>query len=124
MSKKRQANSPIVGKGKERKEDMSDSGSVNGEGNFSGMSQNSYRTAASQDSRDTSKPIRKPIFTTKKPDGAFRDEIVVEIQTLDEKPFKGTITPKEARRTIFEEILGIKQEDLIGFYFDTAGAQL
>jgi hypothetical protein len=27
------------------------------------------------------------------------------------------ITPKEARRTILEEILGFKQEDLIGFYF-------
>jgi hypothetical protein len=38
MSKKRQANSPIVGKDKARKEDMSDTGSVNGEGNFSGMS--------------------------------------------------------------------------------------
>ena len=27
------------------------------------------------------------------------------------------ITPKEARRTILEEILGFKQEDLTGFYF-------
>jgi hypothetical protein len=27
------------------------------------------------------------------------------------------ITPKEARRTILEEILGFKQEDLIGFCF-------
>ena len=124
MSKKRQANSPIVGKGKERKEDMSDTGSVNGEGDILGMSQDSYRTAASQDSRETSKPIRKPIFTTKKPDGAFRDEIVVEIQTLDEQPFKGTITPKEARRTIFEEILGFKQEDLIGFYFAYSGCPI
>jgi hypothetical protein len=124
MSKKRQANLPIVGKDKARKEDMSDTGSVNGEGNFLGMSQESYRTAASQDSRETSKPIRKPIFTTKKPDGAFRDEIVVEIQTLDEKPFRGTITPKEARRTIFEEILGFKQEDLIGFYFAYSGCPI
>jgi hypothetical protein len=39
MSKKRQANSPIVGKGKERKEDMSDTGSINGEGDFLGMPQ-------------------------------------------------------------------------------------
>jgi hypothetical protein len=124
MSKKRQTNSPIIGKGKERKEDMSDTGSVNGEGDILGMSQDSYRTAASQDSRETSKPIRKPIFTTKKPDGAFRDEIVVEIQTLDEQPFKGTITPKEARRTIFEEILGFKQEDLIGFYFAYSGCPI
>ena len=73
MSKKRQANSPIVGKGKERKEDMSDTCSVNGEGNFLGMSQDLYQTAGSKDSRGPSKPIRKPIFTTKKPDGAFQD---------------------------------------------------
>jgi hypothetical protein len=124
MSKKRQANSPIIGKGKERKEDMSDTGSINGEGDFLGMSQDSYRTAASQDSRVPSKPIRKSIFTTKKPDGAFRDEIVVEIQTLDDQPFKGAITPKEARRTIFEEILGFKQEDLIGFYFTYSGCPI
>jgi hypothetical protein len=71
-----------------------------------------------------SKPIRKPIFTTKKPDGAFRDEIVIEIQTLDNQPFKGTITQKEARKTIFEEILGFKQEDLIGFYFAYSGCPM
>jgi hypothetical protein len=124
MTKKRQANSPIVGKGKERKEDMSDKGSTNGEGNVLGMSQDSYRTAASQDSREPSKPIRRLIFTTKKPDGAFRDEVVVEIQTLDDQPFKGTITPKEARRTIFEGILGFKQEDLVGFYYAYSGCPI
>jgi hypothetical protein len=115
MSKKRQANSPILGKGKERKEDMSDIGSKNT--HSLGMSQDSHRTAASQDSRGSSKPIRRSIFTTQKPDGAFRDEIVVEIQTLDGQPFRGRITPKEARRTIIEETLGFKQEDFIGFYF-------
>jgi hypothetical protein len=124
MSKKRQANSPIVGKGKERKEDMSDAGSMNGEGDFLGMSHDSYLAAASQGSTGSNKAIRKPIFTTKKPDGAFRDEIVVELQTLDDQPFKGTITPKEARRTIFEEILGFKQEDLIGFYFAYSGCPI
>jgi hypothetical protein len=117
MSKKRQANSPIVVRGKERKEDMSETGSTNGEGNILVMSQDSYRTAASQDSRESNKPIRKSIFTTKNPEGAFRDEIVVEIQTLDDKPFKGTITPKEARRTIFEE-------DLVGFYFTYSGCPI
>jgi hypothetical protein len=103
---------------------MSETGSTNGEGDVLGMSQDSYRTAASQDSREPSKPIRRPTFTTKKPDGAFRDEIVVEIQTLDDQPFKGTITPKEARRNIFEEILGFKQEDLTGFYFAYSGCPI
>ncbi len=79
MSKKRQANSPIVGRGEERKEDMSETGSTNVEGNILGMYQDLYCTAASQDLRESNKPIRRSIFTTKKPDGAFRDEIVVEI---------------------------------------------
>ena len=124
MSKKRQANSPIVGQAKERKEEMSNAGSMNGEGDFLGMSHNSFLSAASRGLVGASKPFRKPIFTTKKPDGAFRDEIVVEIQTLDDQPFKGKITPKEARRTIFEEILGFKQEDLIGFYFAYSGCPI
>jgi len=114
----------IVGKGKERKEDMSDAGSINGKGDFLGMPQFSYKTAASQDSRGPSKPIMKLIFTTKKPGGAFWDEIVVEIWTLDDQPFKWTIAPKEARRTIFEEILGFKQEYLIGFYFAYCGCPI
>jgi hypothetical protein len=42
MSKKRQVSSPIVGKGKERKEDMSDAGLINEEGDFVGISQDSY----------------------------------------------------------------------------------
>jgi hypothetical protein len=124
MSKKRQANSPVVGKGKERREDMSGSGSINGEDDGWGLSQDSYLTAASQGSAGSTKPIRKPIFTTKKPEGAFRDEVVIEIKTLNDQPFKGTITPKEARRTIFEEILGFKQEDLIGFYFAYSGCPI
>jgi hypothetical protein len=123
MSKKRQANSPIIGKEKSRKEDMSETGSTSGQDDLLAMSQDSYGTAASQDSR-TSKLIRKLIFMTKKPDGAFRDEIVVEIQTLDDKPFKGSITPKEVRRTIFEDVLGFKQADLIGFYFAYSGCPI
>jgi hypothetical protein len=67
MSKKRQANLPIVGKSKEKKGDMSEAGLINGEGDVLGMSQDLYRTAVSQESTVPSKPI----FTTKKPDGAF-----------------------------------------------------
>jgi hypothetical protein len=47
MSKKRQANSPIVGKGKERKRDMSDTGLINRDGDFLGKSQDLYQTAGS-----------------------------------------------------------------------------
>ena len=133
-SKKRLANSPMVGKGKERREEsMSDpqelntqscSRSTNGEYKNLVISNDSYLSAASQASKSFTKSIRKPTFTTKKPEGAFRDEIVVEIQTLDDQPFKGTITPKEARKTIFEEVLGFKQDDLIGFYFAYSGCPI
>ncbi len=108
---------------KEKTSKFTDYWKTSGQDNLLAMSQDSYGKAASQDSR-TSKPIRKSIFTTKKPDGAFRDEIVVEIQTLDDKPFKGSITPKEASWTIFEDVLGFKQADLIGFYFAYSGCPI
>ena len=45
-------------------------------------------------------------FVTPQPDGAFRDDFAVEFQQLNGKPFKGTITLKEARDTVFRDILG------------------
>jgi hypothetical protein len=142
-SKKRKANSPIVNREKERKGELEtnkmsendnqtfDQGSQSGTKspeklmNQSQMpNQESYLSIASKTGKATEKPIRQPIFTTSKPDGAFRDEIVVELQTIDEQAFKGTITTKEARKKIFEEILGFKQEDLLGFYFAYSGCPI
>ena len=48
------------------------------------------------------------------PDGPFKDQIVVEILSIDGSDFVGTITPTEARRKIYEEVLGLAQEDLAG----------
>ena len=45
-------------------------------------------------------------FVTPKPDGAFRDDFAVEFQQLNGKPFRGSITIKEARDIVFKEILG------------------
>ena len=45
-------------------------------------------------------------FVTPPPDGAYRDDFAIEFQELNGKPFKGTITLKEARDTIFKGILG------------------
>ena len=59
-------------------------------------------------------PAITPVFKTPLPEGPFRDEIVVEIVSMDGKDFVGTITPTEARRVIFEEVLGFTQEDLAG----------
>jgi hypothetical protein len=67
---------------------------------------------------------RESVFTTSKPEGAFRDEIIVELQTIDDKVFKGSITLKEARQKIFQEILGFKREDLSGLIMNYSGGQI
>jgi hypothetical protein len=59
-------------------------------------------------------PVITPVFKTPMSDGPYRDEIVVEILSLDGKDFVGTITPTEARKVILEEVLGFTQEDLSG----------
>ena len=55
-------------------------------------------------------PAIRPVFKTPLPDGPFRDEIVFEIVSMDCRDFNGTITSTEARRKIFEEVLGLDQE--------------
>ena len=74
--------------------------------------------------QQTEKPTRESIFTTSKPEGAFRDEIVVELQTLDDQIFRGSITLKEARKKIFEGILGFKQADLAGLILGYSGGPI
>ena len=127
-SKKRKANSPIVGREKERREElestMSDDQSLLGNEDGRTKSDESYKTVTSRGIQSNKKNERRSVFTTKKPDGAFRDEIVVEIQTIDQQPFKGSVTTKEARRLIFEEKLGFKRESLLGFYFSFSGCPI
>ena len=41
-----------------------------------------------------------PVFKTPGPEGPYRDEIVVEILTLNGQSYAGTVTPAEARKTI------------------------
>ena len=52
------------------------------------------------------------VFKTCAPEGPFRDEIVVEDLSMNGVNYLGTITPSEARRTIFEEALGMDQVNL------------
>ena len=51
-------------------------------------------------------------FTTPGSEGPLRDEIVVECQKLNDRPFKGTITFNEAVDSIFTEIMGFQFADL------------
>ena len=60
-----------------------------------------------------------PVFKTPMPDGPFRDEVVVEVNSINGQQYTGTVTPTEARKVIFEDMLGFAQNDLasvtIGF---------
>jgi len=46
-----------------------------------------------------------PCFEVKN-EGAFRSEIEIEIQTINDKPFRGTITTHEAKHAIYRNALG------------------
>ena len=59
-------------------------------------------------------PVITPVFKTPQSDGPFKDEIIIEVQKMNGQDFFGTITPTEARITIFEGVLGLAQEDLAG----------
>ena len=62
---------------------------------------------------------KPPVFKTPAPEGPYRDEVVVEVLTLNGVPYAGTVTPVEARKMIFEGALGLNQSNLasitIGF---------
>ena len=140
-TKKRKANSPIVNREKESRNeyntanmDENDTQGVNHDQAGIGLgldwdgvagsnssqssrrgsttSRDTFATVTSRSMQRKEKPVRESVFVTKKPEGAFRDEIVVELHTLDDQPFRGSITVREARKKIFEEILGFKQEDM------------
>ena len=63
--------------------------------------------AGSQDYRNFED---KSVFKTPEPEGGFRDEIIVGINTLDNEPNKGTLC--EAVREIFHGIMDFSKEAL------------
>ena len=88
------------------------------------MSRKSYSTVTSRVMQRIEKKPRESIFVTKKPEGAFRDELVVELLTVDDQAFRGKVTLAEARRIIFREILGFQKEDLSAFFQDYSGCPI
>jgi hypothetical protein len=90
----------------------------------SASSKSTYSTVTQKSSKETEPKVRESVFTTSKPEGAFRDEIIVELQTIDDQVFRGSITLKEARQKIFQEILGFKREDLSGLIMNYSGGQI
>ena len=53
-----------------------------------------------------------PVFKTPMPDGPYKDEIEVEVHSLNGCQYNGTVTVSEARISIFEEVLGFEEDDL------------
>ena len=47
-------------------------------------------------------------YVTPPPDGAYRDDFAIEFQQVNGKPFRGSITLKEARDTVFRDTLGFR----------------
>ena len=47
-------------------------------------------------------------------EGPIRQSLEVEFRTLNGKPFKGTITPKEAKHEIFKKCLGFEYKNFYG----------
>jgi hypothetical protein len=118
--KKRAANSPLVGNNKEiRESEMGTSPTFSQSTRKSSLDRvpgTSYADIASkvtpQPSTNGDQPIDNSIFKTAKPQGAFRDEIVVEVNTIDGMEFRGTVTTKEAIKSIFIEQLGFERNSL------------
>ncbi len=112
--KKRAANSPLAANGKELKGSDVYSSPVS-----SAATNTSYAKVTALGS--PKRPMRNPalagvnqsdhsFFRTEKPQGGFRDEIVVEVNTLDGVDFKGTVTTKEAIGSIFVGALGFEKK--------------
>ena len=69
---------------------------------------------ASGNGKDTIAQSVLPVFKTPAPDGAFKDEIIVDVLKMNDSDFAGTLTSTEIRKTIFEDVLGFKQDELAG----------
>ena len=82
------------------------------------QSQRTHRVSESTRPSDLGENTR---FVTPAPDGALRDEIVIECRTINDRPFKGTITFKEAREFMFHEVMGFHLGDLYSVRFRFSG---
>ena len=54
----------------------------------------------------------RSVFKTSGPEGGFRDEIIVGIDTIDGEPYRGTVTVREAVREIFLGVMEFSKEAL------------
>jgi hypothetical protein len=59
--------------------------------------------------------MAKSVYVSAKPQGAYKDEILIKANTINGKPFKGTFTCDEVRLDIFVGILGYDKNLLHGY---------
>ena len=82
--------------------------------------QNQPRTTHSNEGGMSDTASQRSVESTKEAlfyketEGAMRDRFVVDINTIDGKPFKGTVTRTEAVRQIFVKALGFNSNELHG----------
>ncbi len=60
----------------------------------SAPSKSSYSTVTQKSLKETEPKVSESVFTMSKPEGAFHDEIIVELQTINDQVFRGSITLK------------------------------
>ena len=79
-------------------------------GSFRSLSQQRFQQPPPQDRpSDLGENTR---FFTPVQNGPLRDEIVVECRTLNDRPFRGSITFKEVTEFMFTEVMGFQFADL------------
>ena len=124
---KRQASSPLQGVGKEAKAQESTPEKIavvrtsmeidqtaTPSLTYASVAASTSSSASASGSTSGGRQKNAPVFKTKTPEGAFRDEIVVEIISINGQAYRGTVTPSEARLTIFERALGFPRDALAG----------
>jgi hypothetical protein len=82
------------------------------------------RRSSTASANYNSKKTLERKFVTPAPEGAMRDEITVEIQTMNGKPFKGSLTFHEALEGIYIKCLELDRQLLHGIRFRFSGCPL
>jgi hypothetical protein len=68
--------------------------------------------------------LAKSLYVTPKPQGGFKDEILIKVNTINGNPFRGTFTSDEIWKGIFVSILGFEKDLLHGYKTEWRNGQL
>ena len=82
-----------------------------------GLSMQTRRDSVASAMQTKEKKVLERKFRTPDPDGPMRDDIVVEVQTVNDRPFKGSLTFTEAMNGVFETCLGLDKKLVHGVRF-------